>query len=264
MPNDPAPLGLLRRSTLLKWSNVNGSVQLRLEGIDAPELHYASAGQPRAASARDALLSWLGATSVTCAPDGATVTACAPEIIPCTILTSGIDARGRVIAYLLRACPDTGARRHRVSAAVLRATANFALLEAGHVYPLAYTSQPSDHRTLFRGTARKARAKRLGVWNDDATARGFALRGVRSVGPSGALILPKLFRRCVDYFADRYQGFGGTFVEWLAGHGSGGEEKPDRVVLRHAANVLLSSLMKQTTTEVALQADPLDLVWVEA
>ena len=39
---------------------MNGSVQLRLEGIDAPELHYGTTSQPRGATARDALLTWLG------------------------------------------------------------------------------------------------------------------------------------------------------------------------------------------------------------
>ncbi len=263
LPNDSAPLANLQRSSLIRWSPVSGSVQLRLEGVDAPELHYAAAGQPRGASARDALLGWLGVTDVRCGPDGTTIDAAAPALVPATILTGAADAHGRVIAYLLRACPSTGARRHRVTPAVLKQTANHVLLAAGHVYPLAYTSQPREHRDMFRATARKARAKRLGVWSDDATARGFDLRGARSVGPQGALIFPKLFRRCIDYFADRVQGFDGSFVDWLSGHGSGGETRPDRVVLRHAANVLLSSLVQQRERHVALTTDLLDLVWVE-
>jgi endonuclease YncB( thermonuclease family) len=44
------------RSYLLKPSSRDGSVQLRFEGIDAPELHYGNVFQPAAKEARTHLL----------------------------------------------------------------------------------------------------------------------------------------------------------------------------------------------------------------
>lgn len=61
LPRAPDALGALWRSSLLERSRrPDGSVQIRLEGIDAPELHYEGAAQPRGVRARDALLAWLG------------------------------------------------------------------------------------------------------------------------------------------------------------------------------------------------------------
>ena len=69
---EPARFEALRRSRLLRRGATDGSVQLRLEGIDAPELHYAQACQPRGESARDALLAWLGVSGVQFAADATT------------------------------------------------------------------------------------------------------------------------------------------------------------------------------------------------
>jgi len=270
-PNDPANLSKLRRSALIRMSEKDCSIQLRLEGIDSPELHYAAAAQPRGGAARDALLRWLGVSGVTCAVDGSTITSSAPTSVPAQILTNAADPHGRLIAYLLRKGPRPvpgapGAlppRRRRVDEAVLRETANYALLQEGHAYLLAYTSLPSVHRAVLRAAARAARTRHLGVWQRDVTSRGFALRGKRSIGPGGALIFPKLFRRCIDYLAQKAVGYSGTFVDWLSVHGSGGSLSPDRVVTPHAANVSLASLIRESKASIALVSDISDLVFVE-
>lgn len=270
LPNDPSALGVLRRASLIRTSPLNGSVQMRLEGIDAPELHYQSSSQPQGSSARDALLGWLGVDAVrdgiAFLPDGATISSPAPVGVPVTVLANAVEPHGRIIAYVLP--PRRGRtrpKRCRVSESVLRATANYALVQSGKAYSLAYTSLPAAHREVLRAAARAARAKKLGVWKDDATMRGFALTGgQRSIGPGGALIFPKLFRRCVDYLADRRVGFGGTFLEWLRGHGSNGEPKPDLVTVKYAANILLSSVMKERGGRISLSVDVTDLLFVEA
>ena len=46
-------------------------MRLRLEGVDAPELHYGTAAQPLGREARDQLLAWLGFTELEYAPPGA-------------------------------------------------------------------------------------------------------------------------------------------------------------------------------------------------
>ena len=276
---DVARLAGLRRASLLRRSATDGSVQLRLEGIDAPELHYEGACQPRGACARDALLAWLGVdvAGVRYAPGGAVIVSASPRTVPVTVLAAGIDAHGRVIAYLL---PDARARagararhvslRMRVTDAVLRATANYALVHQGHAYPLAYTSQPVAHRAAFRDAARRARRARLGVWSEDATARGFGLHGgLRALGPHGALVVPKLFRRCVDYLGarEREGAARGNFVDWLAAHGShgaAGAHAIDRVVLPHAANVPFATLVRERDARISLAVDPINLVFVES
>ncbi len=272
LPRDASALGELRRARLLRTSPVNGSVQLRLEGIDAPELHYVSEAQPRGALARDALLAWLGVGRVTYAADGVTIAHADPAGVPVTILADAVDPNGRVIAYLQRADTMLGAsrksaalpKRKRVDAEALAATANVALLAAGHVYLLMYTSLPLLHRHVLRDVARGARAKKLGVHSADATERGFAVRGERALSPTGALIFPKLFRRVVDFRRALVQGFHGSFGAWLAGHGSHGAPSPDRVNVKHAANILFASLVKERAGRVSLTTDPTNLIFVEA
>jgi endonuclease YncB( thermonuclease family) len=264
LPRDPDRLGSLRRSSLLRRSPVNGSVQLRLEGIDAPELYYGTTSQPRGASARDALLSWLGVRDLACAADRTTVTSASPIAVPATILADAIDPHGRAIAWLLRERQQSGARRHRLTTAVVKSSANYALALDGHAYPLAYTSLLPSHRATMRDAGRRARDSRLGVWRDDVTRKGFVLRGERSIGPRGVLVFPKLFRRCVDYLAHRAaEGFRGTFLEWLASHGSRGAPVPDRIVLPHAANIPLATVVRERHGTISLGLDVLDLVFVE-
>jgi endonuclease YncB( thermonuclease family) len=265
LPKDFSALERLRRAPLLRWSDANGSVQVRLEGIDAPELHYAESAQPRGGTARDALFAWLGVTNVHCLADGATIADATPPGVACIILANAIDPHGRVIGYLLQSCPSPGARRHRVDVDLVRKTANHALVASGAAYPLAYRSQPPAHRAAFREAARRARSQALGVWRDDVTARGFALRGARSIGPGGALVFPKIFRRGMEYFIGRTElGFAGTFVDWLRAHGSGGSDRIDRVNLAHAANVPLWSIIGERDRFVTLERDVLELVWVES
>jgi len=52
------------------------------------------------------------------------------------------------------------------------------------------------------------------VWALDRT-RAFALASAGSIGVRGALIFPKLFRRCVAFLTDRFSGFRGGIREWL-------------------------------------------------
>jgi endonuclease YncB( thermonuclease family) len=50
--DDPSDYQFLHRHYRIKPSPRDGSVQLRLEGVDATELHYGSAAQPLGAQAR--------------------------------------------------------------------------------------------------------------------------------------------------------------------------------------------------------------------
>src|SRR5438552_3706059 len=62
--DEPGHFRQLVRGERVKPSLRDGSVQLRLEGLDAPELHYFSVSQPLAGVARDGLLHALGFAEV--------------------------------------------------------------------------------------------------------------------------------------------------------------------------------------------------------
>lgn len=271
LPRDPHALRALSNAALLSRSrHGDGSVQLRLEGIDAPELHYEGAAQPRGARARDALLDWLGVDvrALTFAFDEATVLR-APRMAPLrvTALAREVDRHGRPIAYLLPGTGHTRARRCHVTEVVLRRSANAAMLAAGEAYLLAYTSLPLAHRAVLRALARGARRARHGVWADDASARGVALHGgKRALGPGGALVFPKLFRRCIDYLLRRHaERFGGSFVDWLARYGARGVPgSPERVCVPHAANIPFASLVREAHDRIVLATDLTDLIFTGA
>jgi len=258
IPADPRQLGLLSRSSSIRVGS-DGSVQVRLEAIDAPELHYAGPflGQPLGAIARDALLGWIGFSKIAFADDGVTVASSSPSSVPVAILARSVEAHGRPIAYLLRDHRVHGKpKSHHVNEALLARTANHALLEEGLAYLLAYTSLPHVHLRALRAVAQHARHDRRGVWAQDATMRGFALHGRRSIGPHGALVFPKLFRRCVDFLADRARGFHRSFCDWL-------DDRHERVRIPHAANVPFRSIVRAHDDHLALATDLLDLVFVE-
>ena len=63
VPDTPDLLEDLRRGWRVRRSS-DGSVQLRLEGIDAPETHYGALAQPLGARARDALLELCGFSEI--------------------------------------------------------------------------------------------------------------------------------------------------------------------------------------------------------
>ena len=79
--------------------------------------------------------------------------------------------------------------------------------------------------------------------------------------PKGAVILPKLFRRLVDWFDDRAQGYRGTFKDWIAEQ----EGENDRVVLPgpNNASTSLHDLLVRHGDRMWVSADPMDLTFVE-
>ena len=122
------------------------SVPIRLEGIDAPELHFEGREQPAAKPALDALLAAIGWPP----PASAKL----PRGVRVRVVARSCDAHGRVIGYLMPA----GASSR------LEDSVNASLLAAGLVYPLAYASEPAAHRESFGKLALAAReAARGGV-----------------------------------------------------------------------------------------------------
>ncbi len=260
----------------------DGAVQIRLQGIDAPESHYVGTSQPMGVRARDGLLRWLGFTRTDWRPHDQLCTACEPATVDATALASQVDVHGRVIAYLLRGHTATGGASQAVLDDIAIAERHLAdsathhLLETGLAYFLAYDSIPPTHALLLRERAAAARTRRRGVWSSDATNSGFTLHDLSSIGPRGEQIFPKLFRRCVDYLQAGHTKHEASFRTWLRGHSSEGIDNLDDDV--HAApgaapliatsatptiSVRLSDLVREHGRRISLTVDPLDLVFQE-
>lgn len=258
--DQPESLTSIRRGDLLKPSNRDHSVQLRLEGIDAPETHFHRFDQPYGVHARDVFLTRLGFTVVDFGKKGKTVQSSQPASVPATILTRAADPYGRPIAYVIPGRMP-GRLSSELDSALLDRTINYSMVADGEAYPMLYSSNPYPNRLRLREAARLARSQRKGVWNQDRTA-GFALVDQESIGVGGVLIFPKLFRRCSDMLRT-----GETDLKKWLGQNRGeddevfldshrqGESDPD--------SIRLSSLISQSGNKVGIEADLTDLVFVE-
>ncbi len=250
-PSSPALVRTLENGERARASS-DGTFQLRLDGIDAPETHYNGHAQPHGEPARDALLDWCRFGDVRWV--GGEVSSAEPETIPSAILAKLVDLNGRPVVFLLRDdLPPDG----EDAEVPLGATANAALLEPGAAYVTLYSSTDPELRDELRELGRRARSGGLGVWPDDDSG-GFALASQDSIGPGGSLILPKLFRRCTDYLRSRTAQE--TLPEWM---GRMGDAQDDLVSVAGAAPVRLRTLISQAGDRIALDADPLDLVFSE-
>ncbi|MBI2377931.1 MAG: thermonuclease family protein [Deltaproteobacteria bacterium] len=237
----------------------DGTVQLRLQGIDAPETHYGSAAQPLGDAARDRLLQVAGFKSWTLAENGKTIERSKPKSVPAAILTDRADAHGRPVAFVLvgRPIPASDGEPIAVGVALVRQTINFEMVASGDAYPLFYRSMPAAHRRVFRTAAEQARRNGLGVWSEDSTSE-FELRQQDDVGVNGALIFPKLFRRATDFLRDRVESKSRFSLKaWMKARDE------DDLVVHERTEVRLSSFIRQSSTKVRVLADVLDMVFVE-
>jgi endonuclease YncB( thermonuclease family) len=263
----PALYRQLARAYRITPSTADGSVQLRFEGVDAPELHYGSAAQPLGAVARDRLLERLGFSNVVYRASPPTMVASAepPEGVGAAILSAMAEANGRPVSYVLTgddaSLPADGAWT-LVDEALLGRTANAWLLGEGLAYYTVYTSTPVAHRDALRALAADARRRRAGVWELDRSG-DFALVDQHSIGPDGQLVLPKLFRRCSDYLKAVAKGLSGNLADWIVSVSTGSRDENDGVLVCDRVQVHLADLLEQRNNRVAFQADPLDITFIE-
>jgi endonuclease YncB( thermonuclease family) len=184
--------------------NATGAAQLRLDGIDALETHYTPPGgrlvhQPlelgHAAAAE--LLGWIGFEGVE--RTGERIVAVGEDALPGYVLTRGADRYGRCVALVGRgAAPAATGEQAFVDVALLRATANHRLLATGLAYPTFYTKLYADLRNELAAQAGAAREAALGVFAEDRTQTGVTVASPATLTDE-AVILPKLFRRLVEY-----------------------------------------------------------------
>ncbi|OKH23685.1 thermonuclease family protein [Chroogloeocystis siderophila] len=253
----------LHRSYRIELSR-DRSVQLRFEGIDAPEVHYGRDAQILGDKTRDCLLEGMGFKNIVFL--GNRVESANPDSVPGAILSKAADANGRPVSYIFLE-EDTkqldDADWIRVEEKQLEKTINHQMLQDGNAYYTVYTSTPLTHRESLRKAATKAKADQLGVWAEDVTNQ-FELEDKTSITtPNGQLILPKLFRRSIDYLKAVDKGFEGNLKDWLISISSGSRNENDSVVVGNSMELKLSDLIKQRNNKIVFQADLLDITFVE-
>ncbi len=208
IPNNPA---LWKKLETKVRPNKSGGVQLRLDSIDALETHYrprigaiGTQHQPKkmaeAAAAR--LLDILGFDSRTVERGKEEqIKKAVPDQVPGYIVTRFADAYGRAVAFAYKGKsgkPD--GEPIFVDKTLIRKSANYQLLAEGMVYPTFYSKLYADLRRELTAATTKARAKKLGIWAEDATNTGFTLTSLKTI-TEDVEILPKLFRRLIGYLA---------------------------------------------------------------
>lgn len=249
------------RGHLVRPSNRDGSIRLRLEAIDAPETHYGKYGQKLGVESRDVFLNLLGYTEVKYKKDE--VLSCIPPTIRATILTKLVIPDGRVASYMLvgsHVNDYSDGTDVLVDTNVLDATINIELIKKATVYPLLYTSTPLVHRRFIRNLAKNVKQTNLGIWPEDES-HDFELEEFSSITPpDGVLIYPKLFRRSIDFLRTRTSELD-NLPDWIREHHGGSEN--DLVLIDESFDVNLSELLAQVNDNVSLQVDILQMTFHE-
>ncbi|MCH8315071.1 MAG: hypothetical protein IIA64_03775 [Planctomycetes bacterium] len=201
--------------------NGGGFVQLRVEGIDALELHYQGSNhqleQPTV-SARDTLLGMIGFDDVEYAPNAdipSSVRDATPHPRPGYILTRSIDPFGRPVAFVFAgSTSQQDGSDIWLDVARLNTSLNAQLMSRGEVYPAYYAGLPSDLRDRLTDLAFNAWSANRGLWPVDRSNRGARIRKIDDL--SRYAIWPKLYRRLFKYFRDpnTRRGVAG-FDDWL-------------------------------------------------
>lgn len=178
------------------------SAQLRLEGIDTLETHYAGRHQPErwAHAAVDRLLEFVGVRDVVWDAKHSTVTS-ATDMVRGWILSREREKNRRPVAFLFpgdTAQPDGSPVR--LTPDLLQDSYNYAAVVEGLAYPTYYQKLFSDLRGALTDGVSTARSAGRGLWPEDGTTIGFDATDL-GVIIDQVPIMPKLFRRLSDYMA---------------------------------------------------------------
>ncbi|MCB9639790.1 MAG: thermonuclease family protein [Myxococcales bacterium] len=193
------------------WKNIRGGyvkknwwghVQLRIEGMDAPETHFKDAHQPRkwGDASTDYLLQTMGFRDVVWDAGRGAIKSVAQDGLPGYILCRETDKYKRPIAFVF-----AGETEHkdgaevRLDVSLLKESLNYKILAAGLAYPMFYKGLFADLRDTMVAALVEARGKGQGLWPDDRSM-GEEIPDLKTLTEK-ALVFPKLFRRMVSHFS---------------------------------------------------------------
>lgn len=201
-----------------------GSVNLRFEGIDAPELHYQGTRQPAPLpeNARDFLTGQIGMNPVNYGPSGTTVAPPANDGQQGYILSRSLEFHGRPVSFVFLGpnLPKPDGQQVFLDGQLLRQSLNYQLMSNGHVYPLFYDTLFSELRAELTIAANQARQAGLGVWTADPTTPA-PVNNLTDIETQHT-VYPKLFRRLSDYFRDGQVGVA-DLPDWMVQQGENDE-----------------------------------------
>jgi len=227
--------------------NGGGFAQLRLEGIDALEVHFPRSWHQRqaeAAGARNYLLDTLLGFDVEYAgeaKDGRAATNPFPRSVSWSnpeagvagyILTRAIDPYQRPVGFVYTGAPPRADRNGevRLEAPALNQSANARIAEAGWAYPAYYTHRqnegglPVELRDRLIELSRTAFDNGHGVWGVDQSRSNPQIRDYDQL--KTLAIWPKLYRRLAAYFDAGNIGLA-RFDNWIRAE----KDRDDQVVL---------------------------------
>lgn len=262
-PANPELLNRLTRLGRRHRLTKIGSVNLRFEGIDALELHYAGgAGQtqqprPLADQARDALTGLLRLNPVPYVPPrDITVKAPVPrDAAPGYILSRTLEVHGRPVSFAFGGqAPASDGEEVFLSVRMVRRSLNYKLLRAGHAYPLFYDGLFSDLRAAFARATRRARGERRDLWANDRSQRGVQVRNQGDLERNG-VIFPKLFRRLTKYLAQGHTDLS-SFPAWLA------EKQEEILILERRHFTHFNDIVLVGRNRVRLNVLPEEVVFI--
>jgi hypothetical protein len=174
--------------------------QLRVEAVDALETHYEGYHQPlkEAKAAGRFLLSTLGIHEVVW--DGPkSIVIKAEDGTEGYILARATESYRRPVAFVFAGeTEEKDGKEVLLDASMLKESLNYKLVKMGLAYPTYYNGLFYDLRASFTDAMKKAKADGRGVWQSDKTTNGFSVSDLSTLTDKTA-ILPKLFRRVMDY-----------------------------------------------------------------
>jgi hypothetical protein len=195
-----------------------GKINVRYEGIDTLETHFAGTHQnlELANAARDRNLAQLGFTNVRFYPDEPNVVQAVDQNpLPGYVLANGIESNGRLLGLVYKgATPRPDGERIFVDNAILEQSVNFKLVQSGLAYAEPYDSMPIALVRHLRTVTHHIRNTQEGLWAVEGVTTD-AATVIQNLDDLQALVMwPKLFRRLATYFDAGYSGLG-QFEAWL-------------------------------------------------
>ena len=195
----------------IKMSNVDSTVQLRIESIDALETHFPSVkhNQPMvlAKAATAQILNLLGFKNPVFGPSNKKITAVDNDGVEGYILTRFIDnpKYGRPVSFAFAGKTTLADGKNNVflNAALLKKSINYKMIQSGLVYPAYYDTLFFDLRNEFTKALKQARNKKKNLWNPksgDNSQKGFVWKLVDLENKE--VVFPKLFRRLISFHLD--------------------------------------------------------------
>jgi len=183
--------------------NARSHAQLRIEAVDALETHYLGVCQPSrpARAATNCLLSHLGIDEVVWDNTHSTVVK-AQDGTDGYILARSTESNRRPVAFVFAGeTAEKDGAQITLNESILKESYNYRLLTQGLAYPMYYNGLFSDLRLPLTEAVTNARAEGKGLWPYDKTNQGFSVSSLKAITEEVA-ILPKLFRRIVDYMGE--------------------------------------------------------------